>query len=75
MFKQARVIKIFGFSALLIFSLFAPYGWGKKLALIAFIILLALLSFGTTNLLEYITNKFKKIEISSLLKQGRIQLL
>ncbi|BCC28440.1 hypothetical protein BCM0100_1166 [Bacillus cereus] len=75
MFKQARVIKIFGFSALLIFSLFSPYGWGKKLALIAFIILLALLSFGTTNLLEYITNKFKKIEISSLLKQGRIQLL
>lgn len=60
MFKQARVIKIFGFSALLIFSLFSPYGWGKKLALIAFIILLALLSFGTTNLLEYITNKLKK---------------
>lgn len=60
MFKQARVIKIFGFSALLIFSLFAPYGWGKKLALITFIILLALLSFGTTNLLEYITNKLKK---------------
>jgi len=59
-FKQARIIKIFGFSALLIFSLFAPYGWGKKLALIAFVLIIAFLSFGTTNLLESITHKFKK---------------
>ncbi|CAG9613415.1 hypothetical protein BACCIP111899_02630 [Bacillus rhizoplanae] len=60
MFKQARFIKIFGFSALLIFSLFAPFGFWKKFTLIAFVLILASLSFGTTNLLECITNKFKK---------------
>ncbi|WP_440603573.1 hypothetical protein [Bacillus sp. GB_SG_008] len=60
MFKQARFIKIFGFSALLIFSLFAPYGFWKKFTLIAFVLILASLSFGTTNLLECITSKFKK---------------
>ncbi|MGG2066304.1 hypothetical protein [Bacillus sp. S14(2024)] len=60
MFKHARIIKIVGFSVLLIFSLFAPYGWGEKLALIAFVLILAFLSFGTTNLLEYITSKLKR---------------
>ncbi|PFE03382.1 hypothetical protein COE15_26480 [Bacillus cereus] len=60
MFKQVGVIKFLGFSALLIFSLFAPYGWGKKLALIAFVLILTVLSFRTTNLLESITHKFKK---------------
>ncbi|WP_369903345.1 hypothetical protein [Bacillus manliponensis] len=60
MFKQAKIIKIVGFSVLFIFSLFSPYTLGKKLALIAFVLILAILSFGTTNLLEYITNKFKK---------------
>lgn len=60
MFKQSRIIKIFGFLALLIFRLFAPYGWGKKLALIAFVLILTVLSFRTTNLLKSITHKFKK---------------
>ncbi|MCP1123697.1 hypothetical protein NKR74_10235 [Bacillus sp. 3103sda1] len=60
MFKQARFIKIFGFSALFILSLCAPYGFWKKFTLITFVLILASLSFGTTNLLECITSKFKK---------------
>lgn len=38
-------------------------------------LVLGAMSVGTTNIIEYITKKFKKMEITSLLKQGRFLII
>ncbi|MDI6535304.1 hypothetical protein, partial [Bacillus mycoides] len=60
MFKSSKIIKIVGFIAMAIDSLFFPLDLKGKIIIFTFILLLGVMSLGTTNLLEYITNKFKK---------------
>ncbi|PRD10002.1 hypothetical protein CQ058_12770 [Bacillus sp. MYb56] len=60
MFKSSKIIKIVGFIAMAITSLFFPLDLKGKIIIFTFILVLGVMSLGTTNLLEYITNKFKK---------------
>ncbi|EJS09024.1 hypothetical protein P4U03_13315 [Bacillus mycoides] len=60
MFKSSKIIKIVGFIAMAIASLFFPLDLKGKIIIFTFILVLGVMSLGTTNLLEYITNKFKK---------------
>ncbi|EJR04393.1 hypothetical protein [Bacillus cereus] len=60
MFKSSKIIKIVGFIAMAIASLFFPLDLKGKIIIFPFILVLGVMSLGTTNLLEYITNKFKK---------------
>ncbi|MDM5238886.1 hypothetical protein COE30_24565 [Bacillus cereus] len=60
MFKSAKIIKIVGFIAMAIASLFFPLDLIGKIIIFTFILVLGVMSLGTTNLLEYITNKFEK---------------
>ena len=60
MFKSSKIIKIVGFIAMAIASLFFPLDLKGEIIIFTFILVLGVMSLGTTNLLEYITNKFKK---------------
>ncbi|MCW9129898.1 hypothetical protein COJ48_17725 [Bacillus cereus] len=60
MFKTSKIIKIVGFIAMAIASLFFPLDLKGKIIIFTFIIVLGVMSLGTTNLLEYITNKFRE---------------
>ncbi|PES76658.1 hypothetical protein CN327_09995 [Bacillus cereus] len=60
MFKSSKIIKFVGFIAMAITSLFFPLDLKGKIIIFTFILVLGVMSLGTTNLLEYITNKFKK---------------
>lgn len=60
MFKSTKIITIIGFVAMTIASLFFPLDLKGKIICFTFILVLGAMSLGTTNLLEYITNKFKK---------------
>ncbi|WP_342719175.1 hypothetical protein AAG068_10165 [Bacillus paramycoides] len=52
--------KIIGFIAMAIASIFFPFDVKGKIISFTFILVLGAMSLGTTNLVEYITNKFRE---------------
>ncbi|MED1286480.1 hypothetical protein [Bacillus mycoides] len=60
MFKSSKIIKIVGFIAMAIASLFFPLDLKGKIIIFTFILVLGVMSLGTTSLVEYITNKFRE---------------
>ncbi|EJR56106.1 hypothetical protein IIM_01198 [Bacillus cereus VD107] len=60
MLKSSKIIKIIGFIAMAIASIFFPFDLKGKIISFTFILVLGAMSLGTTNLVEYITNKFRE---------------
>ncbi|PEK03557.1 hypothetical protein CN558_28720 [Bacillus wiedmannii] len=60
MLKPLKIIKIIGFIAMAIASIFFPFDVKGKIISFTFILVLGVMSLGTTNLVEYITNKFRE---------------
>ncbi|PEC19599.1 hypothetical protein [Bacillus cereus] len=60
MLKSSKIIKIIGFIAMAIASMFFPFDLKGKIISFTFILVLGAMSLGTTNLVEYITNKFRE---------------
>ncbi|OOR12158.1 hypothetical protein BW897_14290 [Bacillus cereus] len=60
MLKSSKIIKIIGFIAMAIASLFFPFDLKGKIITFTFILVLGVMSLGITSLVEYITNKFRE---------------
>ncbi|MDI6530700.1 hypothetical protein [Bacillus mycoides] len=60
MFKSSKIIKFVGFIAMAIASFFFSFDLKGKIITFTFILVLGVMSLGTTSLVEYITNKFRE---------------